>query len=159
MQALLRARVGMGSRHSNRVLFLVAAFLAVSAPTGNGAWAADCTAASDGASLAIAIAEVNAGSCDTINITSDITLASQDLPIIDRSGATVVIRGSGGQRRVDGTGTSRLFAVLNGNVTLSDIDIANGLAEGGAAGTPPRAATAAMPRIPLSSAAAPVVAA
>jgi hypothetical protein len=150
-----------------------------------GAHAADCTAASDGASLATAIGEVNAGSCDTINITSYIALASQNLPVIDRNGATITIQGSGGPQIVDGTGTSRLFAVITGDVTISDINIENGVAKGGEGGSDNgggggaggalgaggglfvgagatvtlRAVTAAMPRTRRSSAAAAAAAA
>jgi autotransporter-associated beta strand protein len=108
----------------------------------HSAYAVDCTAASDGGSLATAIGEVNAGTCDTINITGNISLTSQDLPIIDRVGSTITVRGSGGPRTVDGTGTSRLFTVVGGDVTLSDFSITNGLAKGGDGGDDARGAGA-----------------
>jgi uncharacterized protein with beta-barrel porin domain len=90
-----------------------------------------CTVAST-SDLATAIASVNAGTSNTINITGNITLTSEQNAIQN----AVTINGNG--NTISGNNSYRVFfiAAASGNaVAINSLVIANGNATGGAGGT------------------------
>ena len=124
---LLTATIGPGH------CFGFAALLALLPVTA--AHAVNCTAVTSDATMATAIDAVNDGLCDTINITQNITLSATNLPVIDRIGANVTIQSTGGTHTLSGSNNSRLIAILNGNLTVQNLVIQDGLAKGGDGGS------------------------
>ena len=86
---------------------------------------------------AIEQANANPGSNDTITFDSGLgTISlSSGLPVIDKQGGTLSIEGSGASSlTIDGGNNSRAFFVHQGTVTIKDVTIANGTAQGGNGG-------------------------
>jgi fibronectin-binding autotransporter adhesin len=83
---------------------------------------------SDTAELAQAINSVNAGTATGINITAPITL-SGNLPVITGN-ATIIGNGN----TISGNNQFRVFFVLSGTVSIRNVAIVNGLAQGASEG-------------------------
>ncbi|GAU85522.1 chaperone protein DnaJ [Bosea sp. BIWAKO-01] len=114
-------------RLRRQALFLTCTAL-VAAPLS--AWAVTFNA-NDAASLQAAIAAVNSGAADTINITGNITLTSELPPIT----AAVTINGNG--NTVSGNNQYRVLFVAapsGAAVNISNVTLADGYAKGGNGG-------------------------
>ena len=71
----------------------------------------------------------NNGEADTVNITGDITLTDL-LPLIEED-AALTITGGSSNFTISGDDTHRLFFVKSGTVNFSNLNFADGLAQGG----------------------------
>jgi hypothetical protein len=123
---------------------IVVAFAAFSSPARANNYVVNSTL-DDGSSgtLRWAINQANAAGSGTHAISfslpsgATITLSSS-LPPLNNGSGSIVIDGSGASGlTVSGNNTSRVFFVYAGNVTVSDLNIADGLAKGGNGGSTP----------------------
>jgi len=142
---LLRKRFGAWKFNVRRSLRIGLFSLGLGcAFAGSPLWATEYTvnsAADDGTAgtlrWAIEQANANPGSNDTITFDSGLSSISlsSGLPVIDKQGGTLSIEGSGASSlTIDGGSSSRAFFVHQGTVTIKDVTIANGTAQGGNGG-------------------------
>ncbi len=133
-----------------RAAIWLVALVAVTAPAWPSSARADNTfvvnSALDNGSpgtLRWAIDQANAAGAGTQSITfslpsgATITLSSS-LPALNNGSGSIVVDGSGANNlTISGNNTSRVFFVYAGNVTISNLNVANGLAKGGNGGNNP----------------------